>query len=498
MHFRFLTGRIRPGIALLTGVLVLFTILLPIAGSEEYSLPDIGDPSGNILTPAAEKRLGKAFMRSIRRTMPVVTDPLMQSYMQSLGNRLTSQSDDAGQPFSFFLIDSPTINAFAGPGGHIGIYTGLMLITESESELASVMAHEIAHVTQKHLARTFDAANQMTIPAAAMILAAIVLGAATDNSDLGLAASAGIQAGMLQHQINFTRSNEKEADRVGMQILSDAEFDPRAMPSFFSRMGKANRLYDTGQLPEFLRTHPVTTNRVADSRGRAENYPYRQYADSLEYHLLRTTLREKQFTDPGEAVTFFRKSLADGRFRNEQAQRYGYVRALTRSGDLVNAKKELQQILRNDPQQIPYLVVKSELQRKEKKPELSLKTLRDALKVHPGNLALSLYYAEALLHLGQPAKAQQLLEEQVRRHPDDTQLYRLLAQAAGDAGRPNEGHQYLAEYYYLSGELEPAAQQLEIALKKREITYYRSARMSARLKEIKQEIADLKRQKEVK
>ena len=335
-------------IHLVTGIF-LFTLLMPAGYADRLALPEIGDPSGNLLSPTQERRLGQAFMRSIRASQPVIDDPLMNSYIQRLGEQLVAASDAAGRNFHFFLIDSPQINAFAGPGGYIGIYSGLVTTTESESELASVVAHEIAHVTQNHLIRSFDAAKRMSLPMAALAIAALVLGAATDNAAAGVAAATGIQAGMAQRQINFTRSNEEEADSFGIQALAQADFDPQAMATFFDRMGKATRLYDNGQMPEFLRTHPVTSNRIADARGRAGAYPYRQRPESLDYHLLRARLRGLEFPTPKAAVTFFRGTLDSHRYRNEEAERYGYVLALTANRQHEVAKGQLNELLRQRP-----------------------------------------------------------------------------------------------------------------------------------------------------
>ncbi|WP_052761308.1 M48 family metalloprotease [Sedimenticola thiotaurini] len=459
---------------------------------EQLDLPDIGNPSGNVLSPAEEKRLGRAFMRSIRNSMSVIQDPLLSAYIQSLGEQLISASEDAVGSYEFFMIDSPQVNAFAGPGGHIGVYSGLVITTESESELASVIAHEVAHVTQKHLVRTYDAVNSMSLPAAAVAIAAVIIGAATNNPDVGMAAATGVQAGMLQRQINFTRSHEEEADAIGIRTLANAGFDPTSMPVFFSRMGKASRLYDNGELPEFLRTHPVTSNRIADAYGRAEAFPYRQRRDSLAYHLARERLRVKAFNDASEGIQFYSKALNDGRYRNEEAHKYGYTLALILGREFDQARKMIDGLLADRPEQIEYIVAKAELEKLSGQSAAGAELLRQGLDQHPGNYPLAIYYAQALLDLGRPKEVKKILEPQLTGRPDDTLLYKLLAQASGDAGNKTSGHQYLAEYYYHSGALRPAAMQLEIALKDRTLSYYESARMAARLKEIRTEERDLK------
>jgi predicted Zn-dependent protease len=228
-------------------------------------------------------------MRYVRARQKVVDDPLIDAYLADLGRDMVEASEAPGTPFHFFLIESPQINAFAGPGGYIGFNSGLLLTTDSENELAAVMAHEMSHVTQRHLVRAFDNAASMSLAQGALLIGAIILGA-TVGGQAGIAAAAGAQAAALQQQINFTRANEQEADRVGMALLAEAGFVPSAMPAFFERMGRANQLYAT-KVPVFLRTHPVTTSRIADATGRAEQYPYRHRPDSLGYLLTRAALR---------------------------------------------------------------------------------------------------------------------------------------------------------------------------------------------------------------
>ncbi len=465
------------------------------AMAADFDLPDFGDSSGSIMTPSEERRLGQAFMRSVNKAMKLATDPLLISYMESLGARLVANSGDTAQHFTFFLVEDPVVNAFAGPAGNIGVHTGLILTTESESELASVVAHEIAHVTQKHLARTFDMAEGMGIASTAAVIAAIVLGAASKNSDVGRATAMGVQAGILQRQINFTRENEKEADNIGIKILADSHFDPRAMPTFFMRLGKVNMAYDSHTLPEFLQTHPITKHRMAESMGRAESYPYRQYRDSKDYFLTHAILREQKFNLPNQAINFFRKTLADGRYRDADAHRYGLTRALIRDHNYKEALQQVNLLLAKDRNRVHYLLAKAEILYQTRQIKESLNLLRNGLKTHPDNYPLTIHYANTLLHSGHATQAQQLLEKLIKIRPDDPTIYKLAALAAGQAGHNSQGHQLLAEHYYLSGDLDSAQRQLEVALNNRSNDYYLNAKMAARLKEIKQEQADLIKRK---
>jgi predicted Zn-dependent protease len=480
--------------------ILLFCACLALVGTsnslaEGIQLPELGSPSDQYLTPSDEKRLGRQFMQSVKKQTKVLDDPLIEDYIQDLGERLLNHSDASGEDYTFFVLEDPSINAFAGPGGYIGIYSGLILASQSESELASVVAHEIAHVTQKHLLRAFDAANRMSGKTAALLLASILVGVA-GGADAGIAMATGAQASAIQEQISFTRSNEEEADSVGIQILADAEFDPRAMPLFFERMTHANRLYESG-IPEILRTHPVTTNRIADALGRAETYDYRQFPGSLSYHLIRETLRVNQFKEPDDAVAHFSKGLEEGRHLNEEAHRYGYALALMEAKQLKLAEDTIEKLLKSRPQQIEYILTSAEVASRRKQPERSLKLLQTYYQLMPENYPLSVAYIEALTDAKQYDQARAVASHAVSLRTDDTRLYRMVGKIEELAGNPAESHRLLAEAYVTEGQIHAAIQQLEIALKKSDKeNFQQTARIESRLTRLKQvEREDKKREK---
>lgn len=464
----------------------------PFAAGNIPDLPDFGDSASTVLTPAQERRLGQAFMRSVRASEKVVSDPLLTEYIQSLGRRLAS-ANSAGGSFSFFLIDDQTINAFAGPAGHIGVNTGLVLTTETESELAAVVAHEIAHVTQKHLLRTFEAASRLSIPQAAVLLAAIALGAAV-GGDVGLAAAVGGQAALMQQQINFTRANEQEADRVGMQLLAKGDFDARAMPSFFERMGRSGQTYAT-QLPEYLRTHPVTTSRIADAQGRAGGYPYRQRPDSLGYQLARAALRVAAARNAQEAAANFQGNLRDASHRSAAAERYGYALALMRGRDYEGARRELDRLLEASPNQVEYVVQSARLHAASGQAERGLAELERAHRANPKSYALAVELADAALAAGQPEQARKALQPLLKSHADQPAVMELMARASARSGKRAEGYRYQAEYYYLTGAVDSAVQQLELAMRDPGLDFYQSSIVEARLREVKAEAEELKKEK---
>jgi predicted Zn-dependent protease len=449
-------------------------------------LPDLGNSSRGIMSPARERDLGKAFMRSVRRTQRVMDDPLLSKYIQDLGQKLLAESGVDGSGYHFFLVDNRQINAFAGPAGYIGVFTGLIMTTDTESELASVMAHEIAHVTQQHLLRTWESAGNMGIPNAAILLAAIVLGAAV-GGDAAAAAAVGGQAAMVQQRINFTRENEKEADRVGIEILATAGFEPRAMASFFSRMGKANRVYAT-RLPEYLQTHPVSASRTADALGRAEQFPYRQKSDSLRYHLVRMELTQRQIDRPEDAVRDLELMLEDGRYRNETAVRYALARAHLRAEQPRPAAEILDSLLEQHPRMIEFVVSRAAAERLQDQHEQALARLRAGLDHAPTSHALNLAYAETALEARKPEAAKSQVSQYLLYQPENPHLYQLLARAAGDLGQRADVHAYRAEYFYHSGNLEEALLQIDLALNQPDIDFFEASRLESRRADMQQEL----------
>ncbi|MEW8506223.1 MAG: M48 family metalloprotease [Candidatus Thiodiazotropha sp.] len=452
--------------------------------TDTIQLPELGSPSDQYLTPSDEARLGRDFMLNLRKTGKVLDDPQISEYIQQLGEKLLKQSDAVGQKFTFFVVDQPEINAFAGPGGYIGIYSGLILATQSESELASVIAHEIAHVTQKHLLRAFDAANRMSGKTAALLLASLLVGVA-GSPDAGIAMATGVQASSLQEQINFTRSNEEEADTVGIQILAKSDFNPRAMPVFFERLTQASRLYESG-IPEILRTHPVTTNRIADALGRAEKYSYRQFPGNLSYHLTREALRVKQFKDPVKAVTHFATGLNDGRHLNKEAHRYGHALALTANRQFSEAEKIIEELLQGNPSQIEYILAAADLAGRSENRDKVLKILDTYYSLMPENYPLASAYIEALTTANKLGKAREITQQSITLRNNEPRLYRLLSKIEELDDNQAESHRMLAEAFVANGELAPAVQQLEIALNSvNKSDFYLTSRIESRLNKLR-------------
>ncbi len=466
------------------------TAVIPAGGDE---LPSIGDSSGSIISPEQEKKLGEAIMRSARQQVHIIDDPEINAYLRSLGYELAAHSDNLEQPYDFFVIQDPSINAFALPGGFIGVHSGLIHAAESESELAAVLAHEMAHITQRHMARAYENADRLSIPMAAAVLAAILI--STQSSDAGRAAIAAATAGNAQQQINFTRTNEQEADDIGIRVLAGSGFDPRSMPAFFERLQRASRLYGEG-LPEFLSTHPVTTTRIAESRDRAEKFPRKAYPDSLNYQLMRARLRVLTTDNPGKLVQDYGTQLKAGQYSNEAAWRYGYALSLKAAGRYSEARDLLTGLLAKDKQRIAYIIALAQVEQEAKNNKAALQLLSDALKLYPDNSALTLNYVDALLQDSQPKTARDILQAHMHRNSPNPDLYTLLARAAGEAGFPGEAHEAQAEYFYLHGDMDSAIAQLEKAARAPGVDFYQGSRIDSRLQQIKQEALEARKARE--
>jgi predicted Zn-dependent protease len=456
-----------------------YPVCSEVTGSD---LPDFGDSSGSLISPTQEMALGEEFMRSVRAQATLVTDPDVEGYIQRLGQRLVFNSDAPNYPFSFFVVSDSSVNAFAGPGGYIGVHTGLILTAENESELAGVMAHEIAHVTQRHLLRAYEAANQMSLPTAAGMLAAILLGVA-GSPDAGIAAISAVQGASIQRQLNFTRANEKEADRIGIQTLERSGIDPYGMPAFFERLQQTTRLYGSN-IPEFLSTHPVTSDRIAEAMSRAESFGHGKEVDSADFRLIRARLAVLNADGAAVAVQQFQARV--NKPDAGPADHYGLALAYWRSTDYAAAGKEMQALLKNDPDRKIYRTSMARLLLDSGQSDQALQLFSDTLKLYPGDLVVGQYYTSALIQTGQAAEARRqaldMLRSKAAQRPE---IYELWAKAASVAGPAWETNVASAEAYSLYGNLHFAIDQLNKALQFKGLSDYEQARIEARLNEFK-------------
>jgi predicted Zn-dependent protease len=436
-----------------------------------------------------ERQIGEQSMSQIRASDSYLDDPEIYDYLNQLGDRLVANSSEPSQPFEFFVINDNAINAFALPGGFVGVNTGLIQLTQNESELASVLSHEISHVTQHHLARMVSGQKYDTL--AAMATMAVAILAARNSPQAASAAIVGAQGGVAQRQLNFTREHEAEADRIGLGVLEKSGFDTRAMPAFFDRMQKATQILE-GSAPSYLRTHPLTNDRIADVDNRVQQTPFHLVPDSLDFQLMRARLNALQKT-PQDALAFFKSALGEQRFGNPVAQRYGLVLALLRNKQEALATQEFDVLHKQAPLNATIEALAGQIKRLDKHDKDVLPFYRNALKQFPNHHALIYDYAELLLQEQQYLEALKLLDAQVNLNGDDPKLYELQARAYSALDRHQEEHHVLSYFQILHGNLRGAIEQLELA-KRAGTDYYQLSTIETELKQYR-EILDAQRKK---
>jgi predicted Zn-dependent protease len=449
-------------------------------------LPDLGDVVGiDDFSPAQERQLGEEIMREVRRDPAWLDDPEVEEYINRLGQRLVAASSDPGRAFEFFVVKDPMLNAFALPGGYIGLHTGLIIAAQSESELAGVVAHEIGHVTQRHIAQLIGKQKQMSMVMLASILAAI----AARDSRIGEAAVASGVAGATQAQLSYSRDFEREADRLGLQTLEAAGFDVRGMAGFFERLQRATRLYENNA-PAYLRTHPLNTERIADMENRVMNMRYRQVPDSADFNFVRMRLRVQSLS-PAEAVRAFAGLVAGN--PDDEALRYGLALAQLRLGQLDDAARSLDE-LRRRAKPSPFIAILSgEVSIARRDTDAAINTLTAACKVFPESMSAVYALANAQIAGGRAQDAERAMRRALASRSGDKRLWSLLARANAALGKRTAQHRAQAEVYALQGGYRAAAEQLELARSAGDGDFYELSAVDARLREIRNRVDEEKR-----
>ena len=458
-------------------------------GAAAQALPDLGGSGDAALSPAVERRLGESIVADMRRDPQFIDDPEISEYLGVLGARL-SESSGARQDFEFFAVRDPSINAFALPGGFVGVHTGLINAADTESELASVIAHEIAHVSERHIARMLGQQQQMQLPMLAALAAAVLLG--RSRPDLAVGAAAGAQAGAMSAQLAYSRDFEREADRVGLRSLGEAGFDPRAMAAFFDKMQRSQRVLDDGTLPGYLRTHPITSERIADVQNRVAALPYRQHPDSQEFHLVRAKLRAEA-GDARDAVVHFEHAVRDGRYASEAAARYGLVHALLRARRASEAAAQIPALRKTGVAGPMIEALDARVLSARGEHAAAEKRLAQARNRWPHSRPLLYAHVGAMQERGRHEEAAAALSEAVRSYPSDPRLRALQSRSYAALGRRLLQHQAQAEHYALQGSLTAAIEQLQLARNAGDGDFYQLSVVDARLRELRNLQAQLKR-----
>lgn len=481
-------GHLLPRLALASAISLVS--LSSVAQDKQLELPDMGASAETILSRSQEEEYAKALVRQMRAYGVLDEDPQINAFFKDMGYRLASHSDKPDKAFTFVVLDQPIVNAFAAPGGVIALYSGLILAADDQDEVAGVLAHEIAHITQLHLYRALENQKSMTIPIALAMLGLVLVGGGSGEAIQG--ALIGGQAAAAQAQIYFTRQNEYEADRIGIGTLSRAGYDPNGMAAFFEKLGRITRSMGEGP-PEFLRTHPVTTSRIAEAENRAANMPPAEPVDGRNFYLMQARLRALGEKSPDKALEWFQNRMerADINEAASDALLYGQAIALQRKGNYDEARKLLQNLMDRD-RNLAYELQMADLDLQNGDQKKAVQRLSELYEDFPGNHAISMQYATALLHNRDPEQAETaavILKKQLLTHQDDPQLYELYARSSNVAGDDVRAKEAIAETYYLRGSVHEAAMQLQELVARDDLDYYQRARITARINQMRTELA---------
>lgn len=452
---------------LFSGQIYALDLTLP-----ENSLPDIGDPSSSVLSQTEETNLGTKLLRKLRSNRNVIEDPELTSWIRSLGNRLASNAPGARGNFYFLIIDDPTMNAFAMPGGVIAVHTGLILQTDNESELAAVISHEIAHVTQRHIARRIlENKNKALVTGLGAVAGAI---AASQSPELGRAVITSSVAAQAQNQLNFSRQAESEADRVGMRILTASGFNPQGMANFMEKLDRSNS--DQYQdLTKYLRTHPLSIDRVSDTRALANKQGQRSHKDSADYLYAKAKLQ----------------AITQTRFRTKPLKTSGNYQRYAQAWKQAiqgNFRGVLQTLGKHSSKPQEAILIAKALN-ETGQAQQTIQLLNPILKNYPGEEALIMPLAEAYLRTANPAKAWQIMQASHISEQTSLNFLEKRQKVAQLAGKTGIALQTTAERYLRTGQYKHAKGVLNQALKSRDINTAEMARIQWMLKEVEAELA---------
>jgi predicted Zn-dependent protease len=449
-------------------------------------LPDLGDSSQLILSVKEEQATAREILKEVAESPEIVHDIEVIDYLKNLGDRLVAYSPNKRQQFNFFVVEDNSINAFAMIGGVIGVHTGLLLAANNESEVASVLGHEIAHVTQRHLTRMIAQQKNDSIKTIAGLALALLVARANPQLSAGTMTAASAMG--VQKELDYTRDHEKEADRVGFQILTDAGFDGRSMVSFFNSLQRGTR-FSEGASPSFLRTHPITTERIADIGNRVKETPYRQIPDNPDFMFIKSKLRAMNGT-PQSEIDEFEGSIKDKRYINEAAERYGLAIAYMRKNDFTKARREVEWLKTNTKKSALIETLACKLEVATNQSGQALNQYTKALNIYPNYRALIYGLAEHYLMMNDPDKSIKLINDKLILYPDDSYFYELLSKAYAKEGKELLQYQAQAEAYYRKFNLPRAIEQMEFAVKSKDGNFYQKSIVESRLKQLKFEYAN--------
>ncbi|WP_419715842.1 M48 family metalloprotease [Achromobacter ruhlandii] len=463
------------------------------AWAQPVGLPSMGAASAADLSPALERSLGEAIMSQGRRDPTYVDDPELSQYLTTMGRKLAAFSPGAVPDVEMFGVRDPEINAFAMPGGFIGVNTGLIVSSGSESELAAVLAHEIGHVVQRHIARGMTQQNQNSMVMLASLAGALLAALAGGGGNLAMGVAAFGQAAAINRQLGFSRDAEREADRAGFTMLTKAGYDAQGMAQMFSRLMNASRLNEGAGGGSWASTHPLSIERMSDVQNRVRSLPVSRHVDSDDFWYIRAKMRVvqgrdavslrtagQQLQDEAQALSGVRRSAAY----------YGLALQAFQRNSLDEADRQLAQAQADgrDSPQMAKLAVDIALARKDNRRAQDL--AQAATRRWPEQRALGIAYATALQANGRHAEAQDYLRAKIKQWgADEPSLYQMLAQSEERTGKPVQARRDLARYYVMTGAFAAAESQLQQA-RGMSSDFYEQSQIDVQIKEVKDKLAE--------
>ncbi|CAH0991368.1 Beta-barrel assembly-enhancing protease [Sinobacterium norvegicum] len=472
----------RLSVALALSCAILFSGSFSLAQTSDLNLPTLGNSGANMFSDDQKYDLGRAWLMAFRGQAPTVDDPIIYDYLEHLIYRLAQHSQLQDRRIDIVVVANPTLNAFAVPGGVVGVHNGIFINAKNEAQLGSILAHELAHLSQQHFERGVEARQRSTIPTMAGLLAGIVL-AATTGSDAGIAAIAASQAGAIQSQLRFSRQNEQEADRIGMQTMVDAGLDPRQSAAMFEEMQRASRYYGN-RAPEFLLTHPLTETRISDAKTRGDRYPAGGSVNSIDYAIVQARVRIYYEENPQSAIKFFRAKINTTQGVELESNHYGLAIALTDAGRYEEARKELTPLLEKRRNNIPYQLADTKLLAASGQAKQAQLRLQQLLKINPTNYPLMQSYAKLLLATNQIQASRDVWLRLSELYPNQPSIWYQLAEVQGLSGNIKAVHTARAEYFLLAGNPDAATRHLNYALKLVEGDYLQTEIIQQKIRDI--------------
>ena len=457
--------------------------------NNKNKLPEIGISGFSVLSLDKERQIGKAMMRQLRASQPIIQDPVLIEYINHLGNQLVKNAHDVNYAFEFFLINNSELNAFAFFGGHVGIHSGLLTTADNESELASVIAHEISHVTQRHLARRLESQSNSQALSMAGMISGILL--ALVNPTVGMAALSASMAATQQASINYTRGNEKEADRVGIALLANSDFDPQGAPDFFTKMSEKYRY--ASKPPAMLLTHPLPESRIADARQRAHNYPVRKLPPSLNFELAKSRIQARYQGNAKDNIAYFSQQLRKQTYSLKEGALYGLALSHFENGEYQQAKNILEALRSSDKNNLFYIDVLTDVYLALKENDNALSMLADLTLLMPNNQVISLNYANALLSSKRYEQAASILQDFLLVNPENFIAYDILTSVYKEQGKEGLMHITKAEVLALLGAYNKAVDELQTSYDFVENQPLLQKRIKARIMQFQEEENKLKR-----